>query len=232
MKKLVIFGTSGVAKELRYFAETDGYEVVAYVLDRCYITECKFDGRPLIAYEELADHYKRDEIALLIMTGYSNMNDNRKDILERCRNDGWQTPSFIHSSVLNLSKSVGIGNIIFPISSLFIFIGTAFINLLIYTNSSLSFENIPESSSHNHFLTDGKTAFQPVHPADTAALHSGSGNYVHTDTLSHAQACLRFYNAHPANVAGLISSLPLLQTPSPSGLPSPQNYFSGQTRHM
>jgi len=118
VKKLVIFGTSGVAKELRYFAETDGYEVVAYVLDRCYITECKFDGRPLIAYEELADHYKRDEIALLIMTGYSNMNDNRKDILERCRNDGWQTPSFIHSSVLNLSKSVGIGNIIFPSAEL------------------------------------------------------------------------------------------------------------------
>ena len=42
------------------------------------------------------------------------MNNNRKAILERCKEDGWHTPSFIHSSVLNLAKTIGIGNIILP----------------------------------------------------------------------------------------------------------------------
>lgn len=114
MKKLVIFGINSEAKELRHFAESDGYDVVAYTLDRQFITESEFNGRPLIAYEDLDSQYKKDEIGILIMIGYSNMNDNRKQIFERCQKDGWMLPSFVHSSVLNLSKSMGMGNIIFP----------------------------------------------------------------------------------------------------------------------
>jgi len=114
MKKVVIFGTNSEAKELRHFVETDGYEVVAYTLDRQFVTDSEFNGRPLIAYEDLDKHFKKDETSIFIMLGYSNMNDNRKQIFEKCQKDGWMLPSFIHSSVLNLSKSIGKGNIIFP----------------------------------------------------------------------------------------------------------------------
>ena len=48
---------------------------------------------------------------------------------------------------------------------------------------------------------DGKTFFQPARQEDTAALHNGWGNYGHTDTQSHAQVFLHFYNEHPADEA-------------------------------
>ena len=60
--------------------------------------------------------------------------------------------------------------------------------------------NIFLSASHARFPSAGKTSCPQVHPAGTAVLHNAPDNHVHTDSQSHAQACLRFYNVHPAGV--------------------------------
>ena len=114
MKKYVIFGTNGMAKDLCNFIESDGHKLEAYVLDGKYIQEKTFFGRKVIPYEELEKHYKKDEITILVIIGYSKMNEVRRVILERCKKDGWDISSFIHSSVFNLAKSIGDGNIIGP----------------------------------------------------------------------------------------------------------------------
>lgn len=113
MRKLVIFGTTDFSRELCYYVEHDGGdEVVAYVLDQKYVKETIYDGKKVIAYEELESFFAKDEIEIIVSLGYSSMNDNRKIVFERCMRDGWKIGSFIHSKAINLSKSMGIGNII------------------------------------------------------------------------------------------------------------------------
>lgn len=113
MRKILIYGTTDFSKEVRYYIESDRYgEVAAYVLDRQYVTEKRYDDLEVIAYEELEQHYAKDEIEILITLGYSQMNDNRKKVFEKCKANGWRIGSFIHSSAENLSASIGEGNII------------------------------------------------------------------------------------------------------------------------
>lgn len=114
MRKYLIFGTNGMAKDLCNFIESDGHKMAAYILDEKYIKENTFYGKEVIPYEKLAKRYSKDEITILVMIGYSKMNEIRRMILERCRLDGWNISSFIHSSVLNRAKCIGNGNIIFP----------------------------------------------------------------------------------------------------------------------
>lgn len=113
MRKIVIYGTTDFSKEVRYYVESDNYgKILAYVLDRKYMKEKIFDDRKVIAYEELEKYYSKDEVEVLITLGYSKMNDNRKAIFEKCKKDGWKIGTFIHSSVENLAKAIGEGNII------------------------------------------------------------------------------------------------------------------------
>lgn len=115
MKKVVIFGTSGVAKELCFYLENDGYgEVMAYTLNQSYCVHEQLQGKKIIAYEELGNYFQKDEIVVLVAIGYSQMNNTRKAIIEMCEEDGWEIGTFIHSSVLNLTKEIGVGNIVFP----------------------------------------------------------------------------------------------------------------------
>lgn len=120
MNKYLIFGTNGVGKDLCAFIEDDGNEMDAYVLDREYIQEKHFYGKEIVPYDELNERYGKDEVTILVVTGYSKMNENRKKILERCREDGWDVSSFFHSNCLCYAKSIGDGNVIFP----YVYIGS------------------------------------------------------------------------------------------------------------
>ena len=114
MRKYLIFGTNGMAKDLCSHIENDGYEMAAYILDSKYIKDKCFYGKEIIPYEDLDKRYSKKEITILVMIGYSKMNEIRKMILEKCKKDGWDISSFLHSSVLNRARSIGDGNIIFP----------------------------------------------------------------------------------------------------------------------
>lgn len=113
MRKIVIFGTTEFSHELCYYVEHDGQdEVAAYVLDQKYVQESRFEGKKVVAYEELPSIFAKDEIEILISLGYSQMNRNRQGIFERCKQDGWRIGSYIHSSAQNLASSIGEGNLI------------------------------------------------------------------------------------------------------------------------
>lgn len=119
MKKVIIFGLSGMAKELCYYLEKDSYgEMVAYTLDRQYIKETNFAGKKVIAYEELEKYFRKDEVIILVAVGYSQMNNTRKMVMDRCKDGGWEIGTFIHSSVMNLARRIGDGNIVFPYAEL------------------------------------------------------------------------------------------------------------------
>ena len=73
---LVIFGTGDVAQIAAYYFERDEIaKVVAFTVDRAYVPDPpEFEGRPIVAFEDLVAEYPPSENALFIALSYSQMN--------------------------------------------------------------------------------------------------------------------------------------------------------------
>lgn len=121
MKNIVIVGTGSFARLMhQYLLECDEREVVAFSVNRTYIgDEREFCGKPVIALEELRDHYPPEEYEVLMGVGYTKMNMVRKSLFEYCKEQGYTVASFVHPTVyLSKSAVLGEGNIILERSSL------------------------------------------------------------------------------------------------------------------
>ncbi|HLZ98101.1 MAG TPA: acetyltransferase [Steroidobacteraceae bacterium] len=77
-RKLVIFGARQIAEVLGwYFARDSDYEIVAYTVDAEFLTGSEFQGRPVIAFEEIVREFPPDSHAMFIALSYAKMNSIR-----------------------------------------------------------------------------------------------------------------------------------------------------------
>jgi sugar O-acyltransferase (sialic acid O-acetyltransferase NeuD family) len=77
-RKLVIFGTRQIAEVLGwYFAHDSDYEIVAYTVDAEFLAEGQFQGRPVVAFEEVAREFPPDSHAMFVALSYAKMNSIR-----------------------------------------------------------------------------------------------------------------------------------------------------------
>ena len=96
MKKLVIIGNGCFAKLINFFINTySEYSVEAFSVDENYITEKKFCGRPVVAFEEISYKYSVDEFSVLVAIGYSNMNSVRQKKFLECEKLGYNMTIFV-----------------------------------------------------------------------------------------------------------------------------------------
>ena len=78
MAKVVIFGTSQWAELAHFYLTHDSpHEVVAFTLDRDYLEEKQFKDLPVIAFDELEQHYPPAEYRLFIPISFKRMNHAR-----------------------------------------------------------------------------------------------------------------------------------------------------------
>jgi len=98
MAKVVIFGTSQWA-ELAYFYLTHDspHEVVAFTLDRDYLEEKQFKDLPVIAFDELEQHYPPAEYRLFIPISFKRMNHARAQKYEEAHARGYSMISYVSS---------------------------------------------------------------------------------------------------------------------------------------
>lgn len=114
VKKTIILGISNFSSEVCYLAEESGAAVVdAFTVNRKYIVNDTFMGKPVVAYEDLADMYRKDEVEIIVTIGYSNMNENRKMVFEMLEADGWTIGSYVSPDAALHDVTLGKGNIIF-----------------------------------------------------------------------------------------------------------------------
>jgi len=75
MKEIVIFGTGKIADCVSYYFEREGdYRIVAYCCDRTFLKEKTFNGRPVVAFEEIVSLYPPERYAMFIALGYHEVN--------------------------------------------------------------------------------------------------------------------------------------------------------------
>lgn len=97
-KPLVIFGAGQIA-ELAwfYFANDSSYRPVAFTVDRGFIDGNDFCGLPVIPFDELAQHYKAEDVDVFVALSYAKVNALRTQKVEEIRAAGYRAASYVSS---------------------------------------------------------------------------------------------------------------------------------------
>ena len=97
-KQLVIFGLADEAQIAAFYFEHDAaYEVAAFTVDREYLTTETFCGRPVCAFEEVAQAYPPEAYEMFVAIGYSELNRVRAEKCAAAKAKGYHLARYVSS---------------------------------------------------------------------------------------------------------------------------------------
>jgi len=112
MKNVVIFGCKDVAQLAKFYLENDekykySYKVVAFSVNKEFLANDKFEGLPVIAFEDIENHFDKKNTSFFApMTGVK-MNDVRQNIYNQIKSKGYDCISYISSRATILTQKIG-----------------------------------------------------------------------------------------------------------------------------
>jgi len=105
MAKIVIFGTGDIAQIANYYFDIDSeYEVVAFTVDKEFINDEMFEGKPVIAFEDLEKYYPPADYQMFIATSYAKLNKIRESKYNQAKEKGYKLASYISSKCSYMSQ--------------------------------------------------------------------------------------------------------------------------------
>jgi sugar O-acyltransferase (sialic acid O-acetyltransferase NeuD family) len=115
MKKIIIIGNEIGAKTLYgYLNNDDRYQVVAFSVDKEYITEKQLYGLPVIPIGDLISNYSTTIFSIVLGLGYKNLNRNREQMFVKIKEMGYAIETYIHPTAVILNdNNIGEGSMIF-----------------------------------------------------------------------------------------------------------------------
>lgn len=102
--KLVIFGCGQIGQLAHfYFTEDSDYSVVAFCVDRDFISADTFCGLPVLPFEEVLQEFPPSDVHMFVALSYSKVNGVRSDKYIQCKQKGYSLATYIstHATVLN-----------------------------------------------------------------------------------------------------------------------------------
>lgn len=111
--KIVLYGNSDFAELMHYYFTTDStYEVVAFCVDKVYIAQSTLLGLPVIAFEEIEEHYPPQIYPMFVSIGYKSMR-LRKTLFEKTVEKGYEHVNYISSKAqIDTSNRIGVNNVL------------------------------------------------------------------------------------------------------------------------
>lgn len=104
---LCIIGLNETAERITQFVERyDLFNIVGYAVDRSYLTQNQFHGKPVWAIEELVDMIDKNHCLLFVALFWNHLNGDRRRLYERLKHDGWKFANVI-SPLAAVRGSVG-----------------------------------------------------------------------------------------------------------------------------
>lgn len=103
-KSLIVFGTGDIAQLAHYyFTNHTDYKIVAFTVDRAYISDSRFCGLPVVPFEEISTQYPAEKYDMFIALAYSKLNAVRKEKYLAAKAQGYRLASFISpkATILN-----------------------------------------------------------------------------------------------------------------------------------
>ena len=112
MEKLVLVGTSSLAPQTLDFVERyQLFDVIGFTVNKAYIKEPVFLGKPVFPIEELDKHIDKDNVKLFsTVTWYNYLNRERKKIFDQLKGAGYKFANLISPHALVYTEDLGEGN--------------------------------------------------------------------------------------------------------------------------
>jgi sugar O-acyltransferase (sialic acid O-acetyltransferase NeuD family) len=104
-EKIVVFGYGDIAQIANYYFDIDSnYEVVAFTLDRDYIQVDSYEGKPMVAFEDIQTKYPPADFKMFIALSYAKMNKLREAKYHEAKQKGYELVSYVSSHCTYLSR--------------------------------------------------------------------------------------------------------------------------------
>ncbi len=98
MSQIVIFGTGEIAELADfYFTHDSPHEVAGFTVDAAFLREKEFRGRPVVAFEEVADRFPPDRFDCFVAVSYAGINALRAEKVAAARGRGYRMASYVSS---------------------------------------------------------------------------------------------------------------------------------------
>lgn len=98
-KKLIIVGISSFAEiAYEYFTHDSDYEVIAFSVEKQYLTKDHFMNLPVVAFEELQRKYDPNSYSVFVAIVYSQLNRLRTRLYLKAKEYGYNIASYISSN--------------------------------------------------------------------------------------------------------------------------------------
>lgn len=151
MKRLVIVGNSANSRLARWYFEKDtNFSVVAYAVNRSFLTGREFDGLPVVELENIENIYPPKDYAVFIGIGYKNMNKDRANLFSEMKGKGYSMPNYVSPRCCFLTtEPIGENNFILEDNTIqpFVKIGS---NNVIWSGNHIGHES---EIGNNNFIT-------------------------------------------------------------------------------
>lgn len=111
---LILFGTGNVARIAHfYFSRDSAYEVKAFTCQRAHLPdEPMLLGLPVIAWDELAQHYPPSRAEAFVAIGYHRQNRTREERINQCKTAGYTLANYVCSKALHWGDTTLGGNVL------------------------------------------------------------------------------------------------------------------------
>ena len=109
MKKIIIFGTSEIARLAHYYFTNDSqFEIVAFTVDGEFMQMTTLLGLPVVPFEDVTSVYPPDTFDMHVALSYAKLNQLREKKFNDAKFKGYKLVSYICSkSVVWGSESIG-----------------------------------------------------------------------------------------------------------------------------
>lgn len=98
MKHIVIFGAGNIAQISHFYLSHDShYKVGAFTVDNAYLSEKEFCGLPVVAFEEVENHYPANQYDMLVAVSYAKINAVRAKKCKEARGKGYKLITYVSS---------------------------------------------------------------------------------------------------------------------------------------
>jgi len=96
MRKLVVFGAGAFAEIAHYYFTHDSpYDVAGFTVDREYLAESRFQGLPLVPFDEVTSHFPPAGYDMFVALGIGGVNRIRAAKVDEAERLGYRLASFV-----------------------------------------------------------------------------------------------------------------------------------------
>ena len=97
-QQIIVFGAGEIAELADfYFTHDSGYEVAGFTVDGAYLEATEFRGRPVVAFEDVAEKFPPERYRFFVAVSYARLNAVRAEKVAAARAKGYRLVSYLSS---------------------------------------------------------------------------------------------------------------------------------------